>query len=272
MRILKILLGTVVGVYLLAVAGLMYMETELVFYPKDEVTKISDYKDIGTPEEIWWTLPKGNKVQSWYWQATGGKPTFVAFHGQSRTLGYRSEKWYNGIAKAGYGLLMVGYSHNAGGGGEPAEDVVLADSLDVLRQMKERFGLFDDNIVIYGESLGSGVATYVAMQTPNAKALILEAPFDSTADVAAARYPYMPIKLVMRNQFRSYERMPSVKAPVLIVHGTSDVVVPLSHGERLFSFVTSAYSHMEVIEGAEHKTLYDNGMAGVVDKFIKSLP
>lgn len=270
-KFIKYIVIALGAVYGLAIAYLMVSETKLVFYPNDTVDNPADYA-IGTPQVIWWDLPTdGTKVQSWYWPAMDGKPTLVAYHGQSHTLGWRSEKWYNAYVKQGYGLLMVGYAHNAGGGGKASEPQVLSDSLYVLNEFIKQFNIPLQDIVIYGQSLGTGVATYVAQQTPGAKALVLEAPYDSTAQVAQDRYPMFPVKLVMRNQFRSDQRIGDVKSPVLIVHGDDDVVIPIKYAKNLYSHVTAPHSELSVIPGAGHNDLYKKGMGDIVRQYLTKL-
>lgn len=273
MRLIKFFALAVGGVYMLAVLGLVFSETRLVFYPNDVVDNPADYA-ITQPDVIWWDLPtKGTKVQSWHWHPTDKtKPTIVAYHGQSHTLGWRAEKWHNAYVQQGYGLLMVGYAHNAGGGGKPAEPQVLSDSLYVLNAFMERFSIAPQNIVVYGQSLGTGVAVHVAQHSPKVRALVLEAPYNSTAQVGQDKYPFFPVKWVMRNQFRSYERIPHVKSPVLIVHGDNDGVIPHHYGQDLYGYVSAPHSQFTTVSGAGHNDLYAHGMGQIVRDYLAKLP
>jgi len=119
---------------------------------------------------------------------------------------------------------------------------------------------------MYGESLGTGVATAVAGER-DALALILEAPFTATIDIAAASYPWLPVGLLMRNQFRNRERIGKVKEPLLIVHGALDEIVPVDHGRALFRLANEP-KELVIIERAGHGNLWPNGLWAQARPFL----
>ena len=122
--------------------------------------------------------------------------------------------------------------------------------------------------MVYGESLGTAVATYVAAERP-AQALVLEAPFTAALDIAAATYPWVPTKLLMRDPFLSRENILRVDEPVLIVHGTDDKVVPVEMGRSLFALAHEP-KELAIVEGATHSDLWDRGLWPIVLGFLRS--
>jgi hypothetical protein len=121
-------------------------------------------------------------------------------------------------------------------------------------------------IVLWGESLGTGVAIALAAEKPVDK-LILDAPFTSAVDVAAAIYWFLPVRLLMRDTFRSDLRIAQVKAPVLILHGDADVVVPIAYGERLLAMIPGK-KQMVRFAGGEHVDLERHGATEAALTFL----
>jgi fermentation-respiration switch protein FrsA (DUF1100 family) len=128
----------------------------------------------------------------------------------------------------------------------------------------ERYGA--ERIVLWGESLGTGVAVAVAAEHPVARVL-LESPFTSTVDVATSVFWYVPIRWLMLDQFRSDERIAKVTAPVMIVHGDGDRTVPFALGERLYSLVRSPKRFMR-LPNAGHNDHDEHGLLEKVRSFI----
>jgi hypothetical protein len=114
------------------------------------------------------------------------------------------------------------------------------------------------DIVLHGLSLGTGVATKLATEVA-ARALILEAPYTAVVDVAAERYPWLPVRWLMRDQFLTRERIARVKIPLLIAHGTGDTVIPFAHAERLYA-LAPAPKLFARMEGSDHSTLTRDGL------------
>ena len=121
-------------------------------------------------------------------------------------------------------------------------------------------------IVLWGELLGSGVAVAVAAEKPVGR-VILEAPFTSAVAVAGLRYWYLPVRLLMKDQYRSDERIEKITAPVLILHGAHDHVVPFAMGERLFE-ETKAPKHIVKFLDGDHEDLDARGALHAVARFL----
>lgn len=190
-----------------------------------------------------WTAPTGNPG-----------PVFVVLHGNAGHAGHRTEK-FDFLRQAGAGVLLAEYRGYGGNPGSPSETGLYADARSTLAWLGEQ-GIGPDRVVLYGESLGSGVATKIAAElaergTP-LKALVLEAPFTSVAAVAQRRFWWLPATWLTRDRFDSLARIGDVGTELLIFHGTEDKVVPFDMGVALS-------------EAAEARAQDRDGAAAAVD-------
>ena len=156
----------------------------------------------------------GTVLSGWYAAAAPGQPTLLYFHGNAGTISGRSER-FKQVIDSGFGLLAMSYRGYPGSEGSPSEAALFSDALEIFDWLAER----TDRIVVYGELLGTAVACHVAAGR-EAGALVLEAPFTSALDIAAATYPWVPVGLLMRDPFLSRDAITHVDEPVLILHGT----------------------------------------------------
>ena len=166
---------------------------------------------------------------------------------------------------AGYGVLLVTYRYNAGTGGTPSEENLLEDGRAALRFLEEA-GFAPGRIVLYGESLGSGIAVRLASEQ-RVRAVVLEAPYSSIVDVAASIYWYVPVSALLKDRFESTAYIAAIDAPLLIVHGGLDRVIAPRFAERLFEAAKDPKEY-RLIDAAHHTNLYDFGMADIVMDFL----
>lgn len=162
-------------------------------------------------------------------------PWVIFFHGNGALVGDRGcVERYRLLREAGFDVLAVefrGYGESAPAG-PPSEEGVFADARAAWTYLTSSLGVDGGRIVVYGWSLGSGPATYLAVEKHPA-GLITEGAFTSLPDIGADRYPWMPVRAVMHTRFDNLRRAPDVSVPWLIFHGRSDEIVPFSHGEAL---------------------------------------
>jgi fermentation-respiration switch protein FrsA (DUF1100 family) len=158
----------------------------------------------------------------------------------------------------------VSYRGYAGSSGQPSEAGLLQDAAAAYAFTAAQYDAA--RIVAWGFSLGTGVAVALAAERPIRK-LILEAPYTSTADVAAAQFRIVPVRWLMKDQFRSDLRIGSITAPLLILHGARDPIVPIEYGERLFGLAPEPRRLVRFPEG-EHEDLDRYGALAVVKKFL----
>ena len=175
--------------------------------------------------------PDGAKLIAWHAPPQVGRPTVLYFHGNGAGLADRSAR-VRILQSAGYGVLMLAYRGYAGSTGRPTETANIADALRAYDWLRER-SVAAEQIVLFGESLGSGVAIQVAAQR-SAAGMILDCPFTSLVDVAAWHFPRLPVRWLLRDRYVSTDYIGRVHVPLLIVHGEEDRVVPFALGQRLF--------------------------------------
>jgi fermentation-respiration switch protein FrsA (DUF1100 family) len=164
----------------------------------------------------------------------------------------------------GTGLVGVDYRGYGGSTGQPTERGLMIDAETAYAFAAARYPAA--RIAVWGESLGTGVAVALAAERPVGR-LVLEAPFTSTADIAALHYPYVPVHWLMKDQFRSDEKIGAVKAPLLVLHGGRDPIVPIRFGERLFELAHEPKRFVRFPDG-EHENLDQFGALDAVKAFL----
>jgi fermentation-respiration switch protein FrsA (DUF1100 family) len=255
------LTATIVAAYVAAVAALYFLQRGMVFQPGGSLAPPSE-AGLSSVEMINFATADGTSLLGWHARPQAGQPTILYFHGNAGNLSLRGER-FEQIIGSGFGLLAVTYRGYPGSEGKPSEQALLADGVEVFDWLAARSG----TIVILGESLGTGVAVHVAAER-TARALVLEAPFTAAVDIAGATYPWVPVRLLMLDQFLSRERIGRVDEPVLIVHGAEDRVVPSEHGRKLFEAANEP-KQLVVFDNAGHDDLWEKGLWPAVLGFLQ---
>ena len=227
---LYVFLGSALVAYSVLLGGLYLFQRHLLYFPDRTRPELGDFSLLGF-REVKVTTADGLSLLSWYLPPREGRPVIVYFHGNGRHIGYRAARLRR-FAHDGYGVLMLEYRGYGGNPGTPSEAGFYTDAAAAL-DFLARDGITPNRLVLYGESLGSGVAVYLAAQR-EIGALILEAPFNSVAEVAQYHYSFVPASLLLRDRFDSISRIGNVKAPILLLHGDRDRVVPVRFGRALF--------------------------------------
>jgi fermentation-respiration switch protein FrsA (DUF1100 family) len=262
MATLKSILVFVLVCYGALLALMYFAQRALMYFPDRTRTAPAAAGLPQAAEEILGTAD-GEKIIVWHVPPRGDKPVVLYFHGNGGALNLRAGK-FNAIVADGTGLLALSYRGYGGSTGKPSEAGLIADADAAYAFAAARYP--PDRIVLWGESLGSGVAVALAAGHPVGK-LVLEAPFTSAVDVAAAVYPFMPVRYLMKDQFRSDQRIGQVKAPVLVLHGARDRIVPIAFGERLYALVRSPKRLVRFPDGG-HEDLDQYGALAVAKTFI----
>jgi hypothetical protein len=165
----------------------------------------------------------------------------------------------------GLGLFAATYRGYEGNPGRPDEAGLYADARAVLDWLAGR-GVAAERIIVYGESLGSGIAVQMAIER-SVRAVILEAPYVNMPELAAYHYPWTPARLVVCDRFASLSKIGRITVPLLILHGSADRVVPISHARRLRA-ATGGRAQLVEIPGAGHVDLFECGAACPFNRFI----
>jgi uncharacterized protein len=212
------------------------------------------------------TTADGEKVIVWHVPAKPGHPVILFFPGNGDFLAGRVSR-FKAMTSDGTGLVALSYRGYAGSSGAPSEQGLSKDAAAAYAFTAEHYAAH--RIVAWGFSLGTGVAVAVASEHPIGK-LILEAPYTSTADVAASLFRFVPVRLLMRDQFHSDRRIGRVSAPLLIMHGDNDPAIKISFGERLFGLAHEPKQFVR-FPGGGHDNLDDFGAVDVARQFINAL-
>ena len=249
-------------VYAGLAAMLYFAQRSMMYFPETVHTSPAQ---AGLPEaeEITLNASDGVRIVGWHVAPRDGKPVILYFHGNGGALRYRVERFHKLLGK-GLGLIAIEYRGYGGSEGSPSEAGLFADAEAAYAFAAGRYR--PDQLVLWGESLGTGLAVYLAAEKPVGR-VILEAPFTSAAAVAAQRYWFMPVRLLMKDQFRSDERIANVTAPVLILHGFNDSVVPYAMGERMFDLTQAKKHIVRFLEGG-HEDLDQYGALHAAGRFL----
>jgi fermentation-respiration switch protein FrsA (DUF1100 family) len=212
----------------------------------------------------------GLTLSGWYHPPSSkDKPTILYFHGNGGSLAQRTER-ANLYARDGYGVLFGEYRGYGGNPGQPSEQGLFSDARAYLDWLRAQGAKVSD-IVLYGESLGTGVVTYIAAEyAPDVRGVVLEAPYTSLADLGRKRFFFVPVDLMMKDKFDTRSRIAAVKAPLLIIHGRRDMIVPFKYGEHVFASAQQP-KYFHEFPDAGHNDLYLNGAWPVVRAFTDSL-
>ena len=259
----EIILGITLFYVVMALA-IYILQPLLIYKPKKERT---DPKEIGLDqvEELELDTPDGQKLVAWYCPAQPGYPTLLYFHGTAGSLEKRRDRIHR-MTRRGYGVFMASYRGYSGSTGRPSQGWLTCDGIAAYDHLVS-LGVSADKIVIYGESLGTGIATPVAVARESA-ALVLEAPFTSIVDVAQKRFPFLPVRPFTLDRFESYNVIHKVTAPVLIIHGAKDKVIPIEFGQKMFD-AASEPKEMIVFEEAGHTGIFMMGAFSKIREFLQ---
>jgi uncharacterized protein len=266
------MLGALTGLGFAGLAGyagvvlLLYLlQRRLLFLPTTE--RITPQAaGFAAAREVSLMTSDGERVLAWYVAPQPGSPLVIYFHGNAEILGANVQRHRHLVAD-GTGLIALSYRGYGGSSGQPSEAGLHrdADAAYTFAAAQVRC----DRIVLWGHSLGSGVAVRLAAKRAIA-GLILEAPYTSAADIAAMRFWFVPVRLLMKDPFHSDQHIADVTAPVLVLHGARDDVIPLAVGERLYALIRAPKRFVRFAQGG-HVDLDACGALAVVRDFLTSL-
>lgn len=209
----------------------------------------------------------GLVLRSWFHAPAPRKPVIVYFPGRAGDLVRKPAHLFQ-LAEQGYGLVLAGYRGYGGNPGRPSERRLYEDATELLLRLGAD-GLAPDGIVLYGYSMGTGIASYLAART-QPRALVLEAPFTSFGAVVRNQTAsQMPLWMV-RTQFDTGSRLAAVHAPILLLAGAKDTVTPASFAEQLAT-KNAGFASLHVFPEATHDTLMENGAWEALKGFLVGL-
>ncbi|KRE16934.1 hypothetical protein ASE63_14590 [Bosea sp. Root381] len=244
---------------------LLYLQQRNLLFPRDPSRVPAATTGIRGIEEVTLTAADGERLVAWVVPPQPGKPVLLYFHGNGGNLGQpgRIERFRN-LTADGTGLFALSYRGYGGSTGSPSEAGLHLDARALYGAAAERFGAAQ--LIAYGESLGTGVALKLAAEVPLA-AVVLEAPYLSAASVAQRAYPYVPVRLLMLDPFRSDEIVGRLRLPLLVMHGTRDGVIRFAEGEALYGLANAPKRFLSFPQG-NHGNLAAFGALDEVRQFL----
>jgi fermentation-respiration switch protein FrsA (DUF1100 family) len=247
--IFKIAAGAVLAMGLLA-AIVPGLQRRLMYFPDTTYFTPESAGLPGVAEHVIET-PDGARVLAWYAPAKAGRPTLLYFHGNGGALETRTERIRKYMAR-GLGVFMMTYRGFGGSTGYPSEAANVADAKLAYTMLS---GMVDPlDIIVYGESLGTGVAVQVAAER-TVGGLVLDAPYTSMVELAALHYPYIPGRWFMTDRYDTRRHIADVAAPLLILHGDADDIIPVAMGREVFDLARPP-KVIRIFQGAGHSDHY----------------
>ena len=268
-RLMSLLIAAIlaaVALYLLVAAAAYGFQRRLSYHPDTERVAPAA-RGLGFVREEVLTTPDGQQLVTWRMPAPPGRPTILYFHGNAAGLIDREIR-IRIFDRDRYGLLMLAYRGFAGSTGSPGETANVADALLAFDRLVAE-GVSPRDIVIFGESIGTGVAAQVAVQR-RARALILDSPYTSFVDVARLRFPYLPVDLLLLDRYESKTYIANIGMPLLILHGEADEVVPVAMGREMFKLAREP-KRIVTFPGAKHLFHADQGSFDRMREFLEKL-
>jgi len=261
----KILLIILI-IYLSILVILYFFQRSLLYHPsennyfEDNLTVSIDKIKIVTKDNI--------ELTGWYHKKNSKNyKTILFLHGNAGSLENRIHK-INHFENMNINFLIFAWRGFSGNKGNPTEKGLYEDADSAINWLKNK-GISTKDIIIYGESLGTGVATEIA-QNSNFAGVILESPFTSMIDVAKNKYPFFPIRFLLKDKYESDKKIKNIKSPLLIMHGEVDKIVPFWMGKKMYDNANEPkYSHFTKYDN--HMMEYDENLLIMLKKFLDSL-
>lgn len=269
------ILGAVAIVYLLFGLYLAVFQSKFIYYPQYPERSITDFPDSKglTYENVSLEVTNGEKIAGWFVTVENSRGVVLFCHGNAGNIGHRLDS-IRVFTDLGLDVLIFDYRGYGESEGKPGESNTYEDAETAWRYLVDQLHMDKERIIVFGRSLGGGVASYIASRFSPGM-LILESTFTSLTDVAARRFPFIPIRLIMRITYPTSENLFKIKCPVLIIHSRDDEEIPFSHGKKLYEIAAGSKEFLEIKgthnEGyKESSPSYEEGLGKFIDKYLVS--
>ncbi|MCI0411152.1 MAG: alpha/beta hydrolase [Acidobacteria bacterium] len=258
-------LGWLLGVSLAAYVGVCLLaflfQRNLLYFPIRWNEQEADRANPGF-EEVRIATSDGERLHAWLQRLDNSPWTVVIFHGNAGNLYYHQATMYP-FRKLGLQAILFDYRSYGLSSGHPTQKGLLLDGEAVVNYVEKTLGVPGEQIVYFGQSLGSGVAVLLAEKRPPAR-LILESGFTSLARVASTHYPFLPAGLLLRDRFEAARAIRSISCPVLFLHPSLDEIIPMPLGRALFKAANEPKRFVE-LPGAHHNDSFEVALAEQVE-------
>jgi fermentation-respiration switch protein FrsA (DUF1100 family) len=254
-------------VYVGIVVITMFLEPSLVFVPTRYPGGNWQSSNLDF-EDVHFAAADGTRLNGWFVPHDHPRAVMLLAHGNGGNLTHRIDMLQE-LHQLGAAVMIFDYRRYGRSEGSPNETGILSDARAARAWLAKRAGIAENQIVLVGESLGTGVAVDLAA-SDGARGLILISAFISLLDSAASHYPWLPVRLLMRNRLDSLAKVGRYHGPLLAVHGDADRIVPYELGHRLFN-AANERKRLIVVHGSDHNDPSSNEFYKAVDRFFDSL-
>jgi uncharacterized protein len=241
------------------------MQRRLMYFPTADVPAPDEIGLAGV-EPVTFETTDGLTLSGWFVASSGPSPrvTVLVFNGNAGNRAHRAPL-AAALHRHGVQVLLADYRGYGGNPGTPSEKGLAADSRAARAYLAGRPDVDASKIVYFGESLGTAVAVDLAVEHPPA-ALVLRSPFTSMADVGRHHYPFLPVRLLLRDRFAAIDRIAKIRVPMLVIAGGRDRIVPIDNSRRLYEAAVAPKTLL-VLPDADHND--DELLAG--DEMIHAI-
>jgi uncharacterized protein len=253
-------------IYFLLLVFLYFYQRNLLYHPNEN--NYSGDKIAVDIEKVKIQTADNIELLGWYHEKNlKDYKTLVYFHGNAGSLENRIHK-LNHFQDMNINFLIIAWRGFNGNKGKPSEIGLYVDGKSAINWLIKK-GVDEKNLILYGESLGTGVAAHLA-QNKNYAGVILETPFTSMIDAAKNFYPYIPINLLLKDKFENFKKVKKINAPILVMHGEIDQIVPFSMGKKIYEIANNPkYSYFTKYD--DHMMEYDENLVLALKSFFNSL-
>ena len=251
-------------VYLAIIVAIYFYQRSLMYHPSEN-NYLDENQLNHKVEKI--KIASDDELNSWYYKKNENFKTLLFFHGNAGSLENRIYK-LNDISKLDLNYLIVAYRGFSGNKGSPSEQGLYKDAR-AAKYWLNLNNVSDQNIIVYGESLGTAVAIDLAKDHKFA-GVILESPFTSMLKLSRKYYPWIPTGLLLKDKYETDKKISKVFSPILILHGRKDNIVPFEMGEALFKQANKPkYNYF--IDNDDHMMDFNEALVNSINQFVKSL-
>ena len=254
------------SLYFFVLVFLYFYQRNLLYHPNEN--NYSGDKISVDIKKVKITTTDNIELLGWYHEKNlKNLKTIIYFHGNAGSLENRIHK-LNHFRDMDINFLIIAWRGFSGNNGKPSELGLYEDGKSAIDWLTQK-GIKEKNLILYGESLGTGVATHLA-QGKNFAGVILETPFTSMIDAAKTFYPYIPVNLLLKDKFENYKKIKNINSPVLVMHGELDQIVAFSMGRKIYEMANEPkYSYFTKYDN--HMMEYDENLVSALKSFLKSL-
>ena len=266
MKYFYLTVSSVVLAYFIIILFVYFYQRNLLYHPSEN-NYLND-KITFSYEEIFIETDKNIKLKSWFIKKDLNKfKTILIFHGNAGNLFNRVYK-LNELNKLDVNILLISWRGFSGNKGKPTEKNLYHDAEEAVKWLNNQ-GAISKNIILYGESLGTGVAAELG--TSNAfGGIILESPFTSITNAAKIYYPYLPVNIILKDRYDSIGKIKNITIPILIMHGKKDNIVPQKMGLELYEKANQPkFSYFP--ENDDHMMEYNDNLLNSIKLFINKI-